>query len=94
MVAQVLRESPAALAGMSIGDEITAIDGRPLMAGQLAASLERLRPGSPIAVSVLRRGELRVFHIVLAADPGHGWALSVSPAQSSEQRRHMESWLQ
>jgi len=94
VVTQVLRGSPAALAGMSTGDEITAIDGRPLAAGQLTASLERLPAGSPIAVSVLRRDEVRLFQMVLAADPGDSWLVSALPAQSPEQRRRVESWLQ
>jgi predicted metalloprotease with PDZ domain len=94
IVSEVRRGSPAFAAGVSIGDEISAISGEPLQAGQLAARIGKFPPGSTISVSLSRRDETRVKEIVLGTDPGHGWALSVSPLPTGEQSGHLAAWTQ
>jgi regulator of sigma E protease len=63
---------PAAKAGMKEGDEIVAVEGKPLPA--IAAMIESLRKSkdSPIQVTVRRNGQLQNFTIspVLADVPG------------------------
>ena len=93
IVAGIRRGSPAAIAGMSLLDEITAINGEPLAAGQLTQRLERMLPGSKVTLAITRHDEPRNMDIILATDPGHGWQLSASPAATRAQSQHLDAWL-
>ncbi len=93
IVSEVRRGSPAFAAGVSVGDEITAIDGEALQAGQLTARIGRLKPGTRIALSFSREDVVRPVEITLGTDPGHGWALSVLPVQTPEQGRSLGEWM-
>jgi predicted metalloprotease with PDZ domain len=93
IVTGIRRGSPAAAAGMSLLDEISAINGEPLAAGQLAQRLERVSPGSKVTFAITRRNETRTMDIVLATDPGHGWQLSASPGATRTQSEHLDAWV-
>ena len=93
IVSEVRRGSPAYAAGISIGDEITALDAQPLEPGQLAERIGRLRPGTTVALSIERRDDVRVKEIILATDPGHGWTVTATPLPTAEQRQRIDSWL-
>ena len=93
IISGIRRGSPAAAAGLSLLDEIAAIDGEALAPGQLAQRLERLSPGSKATFAITRRDQTRTVDIVLAADPGHGWQLSAVPQPTREQSQHLNSWL-
>lgn len=93
VVIGIRRGSPAAAAGISLLDEITAVNGEPLEEGDLSRRLERARPGSTVALSIERRGENRTFSVVLATDPRHGWQLSVSPGATRTQSQRLDVWL-
>ena len=94
IVTSVRRGSPAAAAGISLLDEIAAINGEPLTAGQLGQTLDRLAPGSRVTLATTRRGATRSVEVVLATDPGHGWQLSVSPNATRTQSQHLDAWLE
>jgi len=94
IVSEVRRGSPAFAAGVSVGDEITAIDGEALPAGQLTARMGTRKPGTRITVSISREDVVRPVEITLGTDPGHGWALSVSPGATREQMRNLDAWTQ
>jgi predicted metalloprotease with PDZ domain len=94
IVTGIRRGSPAANAGMSLLDEIVAVNGEPLPAGELSKRLERLSPGVKVTVSIARRDGIRTMEIVLATDPGHGWQLRVSPGATRTQAQHLDAWLQ
>jgi len=54
----VRRTSPLAAAGVQNGDVIRAVDGQPLSSPDVAlAALGRLRGGTPVRVTLVRRGE-------------------------------------
>ena len=93
VVSEVRRGSPAFAAGISVGDEITAVDGEPIQPGQLAALLGRLKPGAKIALSLSRSDAIRVIDLTLGIDPGHGWTVSVSPVATQQQQRNLAEWL-
>ena len=93
VVSGIRRGSPAAAAGMSLLDEIAAINGDAVPAGELSRRLERFAPGSTVELSVVRRGEKRTITIVLATDPRHGWQLSMSPGATPAQQQRVDAWL-
>ncbi len=93
VVSGIRRGSPAAAAGMSLLDEIVAIDGEPLPAGQLTSRLERLSPGANVTFTIARGAATRTMNIILATDPGHGWQLSPSPGATRTQSQHLDAWL-
>jgi predicted metalloprotease with PDZ domain len=93
VVSEVRRGSPAYAAGISIGDEITAIDGQRLKTVSLAERLRALRPGTTILLSMSRHDEERMKEIILGTDPGHGWTLSPTRVPTVEQKQHLDSWL-
>ena len=93
IVTGIRRGSPAAAAGLSLLDEITAINGEPLQAGQLTQRLAKLSPGSTVTLSITRRDSTRTVNVTLATDPGHGWGLSASPGATQPQSQHLDEWL-
>ena len=93
MVSEVRRGSPAFVAGVSVGDQVTAIEGEPLEAGQLAARVGRLAPGARVTLSLSTRDTARSVDVTLGTDPGHGWVLSVAPVQTPEQAKRLGEWM-
>jgi predicted metalloprotease with PDZ domain len=93
IITGIRRGSPAAAAGMSLVDEIVAINDEPLAAGRLVERLERLSPGSRVTFTMTRRDGTRPVDVVLATDPGHGWQLSTSPVPARAQSQHLDAWL-
>lgn len=93
IVTAVRRGSPAAAAGLSLLDEIVAVNGEPLAVGQLSQRLERFSPGAKVTFSIARRDGTRTMDIVLATDPAHGWQLSVSPGATRVQSQRLDAWL-
>jgi predicted metalloprotease with PDZ domain len=93
VITAIRRGSPAAVAGFSLLDEISAVNGEPLAPGQLGQRLERTLPGSKVTFAVTRRGETRNVDIVLATDPRHGWQLSALPGATPAQSQHLDAWL-
>ncbi len=67
LVAGVEPDSPAAAAGLRVGDMITAIDGRPLRsAGQLVVQIGRRGQGTEVELELWRDGRRQVTRAVLA----------------------------
>jgi predicted metalloprotease with PDZ domain len=93
IVSEIRRGSPAYAAGVSVGDEISAINGEPLKPGELTTRVGQFAPGTKIAVSVTRRDSPRVLELTLGSDPGHAWTLSVSPVATQQQQQNLAAWL-
>jgi len=89
-VTGIRRGSPAADAGLSLLDEIAAINGEPMPEGRFAERLARFSPGAKVTLTTTRRGTARSIDVVLAVDPRHGWQLSPLPGARSE---HLDTWL-
>ena len=90
IVAGIRRGSPAADAGMSLLDEISAINGEPVPEGRFAERLARFSPGAKVTLTITRNGTARSIDVVLAVDPRHGWQLSPVPGAQSQ---HLDTWL-
>jgi len=65
-VVQVTEGSPAARAGIKLGDVITAVDGQPMeWSGDLTERLALLSPGARVRMSLIRYGEKRQVEVQL-----------------------------
>ena len=75
------KPSPAKLAGLRVGDQVKAFDGRPVSNWtQLGDAIRRARPGSPVTITVLRDGQTLTLHTTLATVSGRsGGYLGIAP---------------
>jgi membrane-associated protease RseP (regulator of RpoE activity) len=72
-------QSPAKLAGLRLGDVVTAIDGRPVSNfTQLTDAVRPQRPGTPVTITVRRNGKLVTLHAKLANVNGLGSYLGIA----------------
>jgi len=70
MVVSLADGAPAVLAGVLPGDIVLEVDGTPVRrARSLAAALGPERIGQPVAVRLLRAGELRTLSVLITARP-------------------------
>ena len=74
--------SPAKLAGLRVGDTVTAFDGHPVSNfTQLGNAIRDVPPGSAVTITVRRDGKLVTLHTKLATVTGrNGSYLGVGPA--------------
>ena len=69
------KPSPALLAGLRPGDEITAFNGTPVSTyDQLSSVISHASPGSKASITVRRDGKTLTLHTTLAAVPGRSGA--------------------
>ena len=81
--------SPAALAGLRVGDEIVAFDGVPVSSwNEIVASIAQRAPGDVLEVTVESGGERRTVLALLAANPASPGSalLGISPEIVSQRR--------
>jgi len=93
VVSKILRGAPAFDSGLSVDDEIVAIDGFRVRADQLGARLENYEPGVPVELLVARREKMIRVALLLGEEPGRVWHLEVRPSPSEEQKAHLRDWL-
>jgi membrane-associated protease RseP (regulator of RpoE activity) len=66
-------KSPAVLAGLKVGDEVTSFDGTKVSTWtQLSSAILKVKPGTPVTLTVERDGQPLTLHTTLAEVPGHG----------------------
>jgi predicted metalloprotease with PDZ domain len=91
-ITEVRRDTPAARAGLSVGDELLAIDELRIPADGLEGRLSRYRPGTAVKLLVARRGQLRTLPATLGDKPAPR-KLESLPGASAEQRARRNAWL-
>jgi predicted metalloprotease with PDZ domain len=89
----VLRDGPAARAGLSGHDVIVAIDGLKATPERIASTLARYAPGETIEVHAFRRDELMRFAVVLDAAPDDTCYLTLDSAPSPQAEARRNAWL-
>jgi serine protease Do len=83
LIASVESGSPAAHAGLQPGDVIEAVDGKKIgNPRELAVDVAGVKPGSTLAVDILRDGAAQHMSVTLAAMPGDGEEASAEDDQS------------
>ncbi|MCC6676853.1 MAG: M61 family metallopeptidase [Phycisphaerales bacterium] len=93
VVTAVLSDGPAYGAGMNADDQIVALNGRRLRAGDLDARLKKVRPGEKVRLTFLRADELREIEFEAGEKSPAGWTLKHVKEPTEEQRAVYESWL-
>jgi len=73
-------KSPAVLAGLRVGDQVTSFDGVKVTSWpQLSAKIKAVKPGVPVTFTVQRGGRSLTLHSSLVEVKGHGSYLGVAP---------------
>jgi serine protease Do len=87
VVTQVESESPAAKAGLKVGDVITELNGEPINdAGQLQVEVGQKDPGTTIHLKVMRDGKSENIPVTLQAMGGREGAREVGSAENGKPR--------
>jgi membrane-associated protease RseP (regulator of RpoE activity) len=74
-------KSPAVVAGLKVGDEVTSFNGTAVSTWtQLSNAILKVKPGAPVSLTVDRGGHSVTLHTALAEVPGHGSYFGIAPA--------------
>ncbi len=93
LVASVRDGSPAAAAGIAVGDVITAVDGLPMASARDLVREVENRPGENLGIELVRdRRPLRVEATLGSRAVGHGAAWDRSPEEWAEWAEHWQRW--
>ncbi len=92
-LAAVVPDGPVALAGLSAGDLLVAIDGIKATTEILESVLRRRVPGDALALHAFRRDELLAVNVVLAAAPQDSCELRLDSAVSADALDRRAAWL-
>jgi len=72
--------SPAVLAGLKVGDQVTGFNGTAVSNwAQLSNAILKVKPGQPVSLTVKRDGHPLTLHTALAEVPGHGSYFGIAP---------------
>jgi predicted metalloprotease with PDZ domain len=92
-LSHVVVGGPAAVAGLSAGDTLVAIDGIKASADRLNTLLVQRAPGDAIDVQAFRRDELYQYTVILQAAVADTCYLTLDEACSAKARARREAWL-
>jgi predicted metalloprotease with PDZ domain len=93
LVRAVRSDGPAHGAGVIAGDEIVALDGRRVRAGEWDELLRLHQPGRTVRLHLFRHDGLRAVDVTLAGRPRVNLRVRRVADPSAAQRRAYESWL-
>jgi membrane-associated protease RseP (regulator of RpoE activity) len=72
-------KSPAALAGLKVGDKVTSLNGVPVANwSQLTTQIAKVKTDEPVTLTVQRDGKTLTLHTSLATVPHHGSYLGIA----------------
>ncbi len=93
VVQLVLSDGPAYAAGVLLGDEIVAVNGRRVSAAQFDEWIGVLQPNNAVTLHLIRRDELRTVSFNLASKSNGRWRVSRLKDPSDSQKAAYQSWL-
>ncbi|MGH3297074.1 MAG: M50 family metallopeptidase [Trebonia sp.] len=77
-------KSPAAVAGLRVGDKVTSFDGVPVSNWtQLQDEILKVKPSTPVTLTALRDGRSLTLHTALAEVKGHGSYFGIAPVATT-----------
>lgn len=92
LVTRVPRETPAFAAGLTVDDEILAVDGYRVPPRELDERLKVYRPGDEATLAVARRERLMELPVTFGEEP-RDLEIEVDPEASEDQMERLEAWL-
>lgn len=73
IIARVMKDSPAAQAGLDVGDIVLSLEGQPVTdAVHLLGRITAMEPGTRVVLRVLRQGVIKEVALDLGSRPPHG----------------------
>ncbi len=93
VISLVIAGSPAEDAGLSISDELVALNGTRVGAADVQSRIATLAPGDTARLSVLRENQLREFTAVLRPITVPAYRIEKVQHPTDLQRQIFESWL-
>lgn len=91
-IAYIQAGSPAAQAGLSVNDQLVAIDGLRVAPGNWPALLGALPPGQPVTLHFFRGDELLEATLLPVPPPADTWTLTLAAAEGEVLARRI-AWL-
>ena len=85
--------SPAAAAGLDIGDVLVALNGQQVNPTNFADVLKSQKPGTEIPVTFFRRDQLQTVQINVVADPTLAYEIKEVADPTPSQKEILSSWL-
>ena len=93
VVRQVVAGSPAYEAGVSVGDEILALNGYRVDNDDFVRRIAEMNPGEKVKLSVFRKDQLREFEIELKKQDVPSYRVTKVEKPTDLQKEILESWL-
>jgi membrane-associated protease RseP (regulator of RpoE activity) len=85
-------KSPAVMAGLKVGDQVTGFNGAPVSNWtQLSNQILKVKPGAPVSLTVQRDGHTLTLHTALAEVPGHGSYFGIAPTTVFERQNPVDA---
>jgi membrane-associated protease RseP (regulator of RpoE activity) len=85
-------KSPAVVAGLKVGDEVTAFNGAAVSNWtQLTNEILKVKPGTPVSLTVKRDGHALTLHTALAEVPGHGSYFGIAPTTVFQRKNPVDA---
>ncbi len=94
VVTGVRSDTPAAKAGLSVDDEILAIEGYRVRADELSRRLGAYPEGARLSVLVARQEKLLSLTVTLEAEPRQTGRLKLRADSTDQQKARRERWLE
>ncbi len=92
-VSCVLRGTPAAEAGLNVGDEILGLNGYRVHPDQLENRIREFEPGDEVQLLLARRHKLMSLDVCLGSAPESNWQLTFDPQAQQPAIAMRERWL-
>lgn len=92
-VRSIQRHEAAYRAGLSIDDEVIAIDNVRLSSSSLSRALEGKKPGDLIQLLIARRDQLKTIPLQLQEEDYRQYQLQRNKEPSDDQKQHFADWL-
>jgi predicted metalloprotease with PDZ domain len=92
IVTRVPRGTPAWESGLSVDDEIIALDDFRVRPDQISQRLECYRPGDKVSILLARRDLLKRLDLTLGTEPAR-WHLEIRPDATDAQKQNLARWL-
>ncbi len=85
--------SPAAQAGLDVGDEVLALDGLRVASEQLSDRLRDYQPGDQVLITAFHRDELTSYTVTLGEPQPTSYRLVLAEDPTPEQQELLAGWL-